>query len=67
MLAPIWKIKIKIKFFNIQYSQIVAHIGLKEIWYFGLEYTDSRDAKNWLKLNRKVMYFLVSLFVALEC
>ncbi|CAB4005670.1 moesin isoform X1, partial [Paramuricea clavata] len=38
------------------FYKIVAHIGLKEIWYFGLEYTDSRDAKNWLKLNRKVFH-----------
>ena len=46
--------------------QIVAHIGLKEIWYFGLEYTDSRGTKNWLKLNRKVLQLLL-LFVAKEC
>lgn len=37
------------------FYKVVSHVGLKEIWYFGLEYTDSRDTLSWLKLNRKVL------------
>lgn len=37
------------------FYKIVAHVGLKEIWYFGLEYTDNQDMQAWLKLNRKVL------------
>lgn len=41
----------------------MGHVGLKEIWYFGIEYVDNSGARNWLKLNRKVIvYVLVSLF-----
>lgn len=29
-------------------------IGLREIWYFGLQYTDNKGFPTWLKLNKKV-------------
>lgn len=34
--------------------QVVKTIGLREIWYFGLQYTDSKGYVTWLKLNKKV-------------
>ena len=29
-------------------------IGLREIWFFGLQYVDSKGLTTWLKLNKKV-------------
>ena len=29
-------------------------IGLREIWFFGLQYTDLKGFVTWLKLNKKV-------------
>jgi radixin len=34
---------------------VVKTIGLREIWYFGLQYTDQKNYTTWLKLNKKVM------------
>ena len=36
------------------YEQVVKTIGLREIWYFGLAYTDTKNLKTWLKLSKKV-------------
>ncbi|KAK0429461.1 hypothetical protein QR680_011391 [Steinernema hermaphroditum] len=36
------------------YDQVVKTIGLREVWYFGLLYTDSKGYPTWLKLNKKV-------------
>jgi len=36
------------------YEQVVKTIGLREIWYFGLAYTDTKGLKTWLKLSKKV-------------
>lgn len=33
---------------------MVKTIGLREIWFFGLQYTDSKGHSTWLKLNKKV-------------
>lgn len=35
--------------------QVVKTIGLREIWFFGLQYTDSKNLTTWLKLNKKVL------------
>ena len=35
--------------------QVVKTIGLREIWFFGLQYTDSKGLTTWLKLNKKVL------------
>ena len=35
--------------------QVVKTIGLREIWFFGLQYTDSKSFSTWLKLNKKVL------------
>ena len=28
-------------------------IGFREIWFFGLQYVDSKGLTTWLKLNKK--------------
>ncbi|XP_013416553.1 radixin isoform X2 [Lingula anatina] len=37
------------------FDQVVKTIGLREIWFFGLQYIDSKGYSTWLKLNKKVM------------
>lgn len=37
------------------FDQVVKTIGLREIWFFGLQYTDTKGFLSWLKLNKKVM------------
>ncbi|XP_033127874.1 radixin-like [Anneissia japonica] len=37
------------------FDQVVKTIGLREIWFFGLQYSDSKSYQTWLKLNKKVM------------
>ena len=34
--------------------QVVKTVGLREVWFFGLQYTDSKSYITWLKLNKKV-------------
>uniref|UniRef100_A0A8C4QY83 Radixin n=1 Tax=Eptatretus burgeri TaxID=7764 RepID=A0A8C4QY83_EPTBU len=36
------------------FDQVVKTIGLREIWFFGLQYVDSKGCSTWLKLNKKV-------------
>ncbi|OQR70766.1 moesin/ezrin/radixin1-like [Tropilaelaps mercedesae] len=35
--------------------QVVKTIGLREIWFFGLQYTDTKGCTTWLKLTKKVL------------
>ncbi|KAL5277901.1 RDX family protein [Megaselia abdita] len=37
------------------FDQVVKTIGLREVWFFGLQYTDSRGDSTWIKLYKKVM------------
>lgn len=37
------------------FDQVVKTIGLREIWFFGLQYTDNKGYVTWLKLNKKVL------------
>lgn len=37
------------------FDQVVKTIGLREVWFFGLQYTDSRGDLTWIKLYKKVM------------
>ncbi|XP_076466543.1 moesin-like [Babylonia areolata] len=37
------------------FDQVVKTIGLREIWFFGLQYLDSKGYATWLKLNKKVL------------
>uniref|UniRef100_A0A8C5PMX1 Ezrin n=1 Tax=Leptobrachium leishanense TaxID=445787 RepID=A0A8C5PMX1_9ANUR len=36
------------------YDQVVKTVGLREVWYFGLQYTDTKGFLTWLKLDKKV-------------
>ncbi|KAG1677012.1 Moesin/ezrin/radixin 1 [Nymphon striatum] len=36
-------------------DQVFKTIGLREIWFFGLHYSDSKGSATWLKLNKKVL------------
>ena len=40
---------------KIHVTQVVKTIGLREIWFFGLQYTDSKGYQTWLKLNKNVL------------
>ncbi len=40
--------------FVLFYSQVVKTVGLREVWFFGLQYVDSKGYITWLKLNKKV-------------
>lgn len=37
------------------FDQVVKTIGLREIWFFGLQFTDSKGYTAWLKLQKKVL------------
>lgn len=37
------------------FDQIVTTIGLREIWFFGLLYTDSKDFPCWLNFKKKIL------------
>lgn len=36
--------------------QVVKTIGLREVWFFGLQYTDTKGLATWLKMNKKVSH-----------
>ncbi|KAM8854858.1 radixin-like isoform 2-T2 [Spinachia spinachia] len=36
------------------FDQVVNTVGLREVWFFGLQCTDSKGYVTWLKLNKKV-------------
>ncbi|XP_017267486.1 ezrin b isoform X1 [Kryptolebias marmoratus] len=38
------------------FDQVVKTIGLREIWYFGLQYVDNKGCSSWLKLEKKVSH-----------
>ncbi|OQV15172.1 Moesin/ezrin/radixin-like protein 1 [Hypsibius exemplaris] len=37
------------------FDQVVKTIGLREIWFYGLQYVDRDGFSTWLKLNKKVL------------
>lgn len=37
------------------FDQVAKLIGVREIWYFGLLYTDSKDFSCWLNMKKKVL------------
>lgn len=61
------------------FDQVVKTIGLREVWFFGLQYTDSKGDLTWIKLYKKVCsmicfflsfsYFMRSLysFILFHC
>lgn len=38
------------------FDQVVKTIGLREVWFFGLQYTDSKGDLTWVKLYKKVNF-----------
>ena len=34
-------------------------IGLRETWYFGLQYEDSKNYIAWLKMDKRVRFILI--------
>ncbi|KAM6915703.1 ezrin b [Xenentodon cancila] len=36
------------------FDQVVKTIGLREVWYYGLQYVDTKGYQTWLKLDKKV-------------
>ena len=34
--------------------QVVRTVGLREVWYFGLQFVDSKGFPTWLKFEKKV-------------
>ncbi|XP_060947095.1 ezrin b [Limanda limanda] len=36
------------------FDQVVKTIGLREVWYFGLQHMDTKGYYTWLKLDKKV-------------
>ncbi|KAG7222731.1 hypothetical protein INR49_026340 [Caranx melampygus] len=36
------------------FDQVVKTIGVREVWYFGLQYMDEKRYHTWLKLDKKV-------------
>lgn len=49
------------------FDQVVKTIGLREVWFFGLQYTDSKGDLTWIKLYKKVpLRFVIDLSVFLR-
>ncbi|KER32081.1 hypothetical protein T265_01853 [Opisthorchis viverrini] len=36
------------------FNQVCTTIGLREVWYFGLQYNDSKGLTKWVKLDKKI-------------
>ena len=43
------------------FELVCRTIGLRETWYFGLQFTDSKKYVAWLKMDKKVMWNTHSL------
>lgn len=41
------------------FDQVVKTIGLREVWFFGLQYTDNKGDMTWIKLYKKVLVDLI--------
>lgn len=37
------------------FEQVAKTVGLREMWYFGLQYVDNKGVLSWLKTDKKVM------------
>jgi len=46
------------------FDQVVKTIGLREIWFFGLQYTDDKSYTTWLKLNKKVFFYVIMIMMS---
>lgn len=50
MGAALWQIVYTFCFENL----IVIFSGLREVWYFGLQFVDSKGFISWLKMDKKI-------------
>ncbi|KAG8338118.1 hypothetical protein J6590_009406 [Homalodisca vitripennis] len=48
------------------FDQVVKTIGLREVWFFGLQYTDSKGDLTWIKLYKKLDQ-LVEKSTSMKC
>lgn len=50
------------------FDQVVKTIGLREVWFFGLQYTDNKGDLTWIKLYKKVgqPFFFISFFFSVN-
>lgn len=46
--------------------QVVKTVGLREVWFFGLQYVDTKGLSTWLKLNKKVLLSFLFAVVSLS-
>lgn len=37
------------------FDQVVKSLGIREIWYFGLQFMDIKGYTTWLKLDKKIL------------
>lgn len=44
------------------FDQVVKTIGLREVWFFGLQYTDIKGDQTWIKLYKKVRNIFLNFF-----
>lgn len=50
------------------FDQVVKTIGLREVWFFGLQYTDNKGDLTWIKLYKKVGYvYLLDISLLPAC
>lgn len=48
------------------FDQVVKTIGLREVWFFGLQYTDNKGDMTWIKLYKKVPVDIIIVFFFFE-
>lgn len=41
------------------FDQVVKTIGLREVWFFGLQYMDNKGDLTWIKLYKKVGWLVI--------
>lgn len=47
------------------FDQVVKTIGLREVWFFGLQYTDPKGDLTWIKLYKKVSAISIKMMILL--
>ena len=48
------------------YDLVCRTIGLRETWYFGLQYNDSKGYALWLKFDKKVGIHMYTVLVSIN-
>ena len=42
--------------------KVCKTVGLREVWYFGLQYVDSKNLVAWARMHKKVLKFFFFFF-----